>query len=236
MSLDAAMTRGQAAVLLLLRDSATVTHTPLESDGAGGWRLGTVTTTTVAANVQRQMSAQEAQVAAQQGVVSPAIIRLPAGTVVAAGDRIAIGDTAFTVVTPLSGTLNLTARVLCAEYSIPIEVGSLLRTAAVESVYGSTWHERAVTPPAPGGSVTIASPVTRNGAVVHTTISHLQQALPAVGLWASEWLWVGAVSEAIGEGSYLDDGAGHVFVVTAAPEIDRGVRIAPLRPTKLPGT
>jgi hypothetical protein len=113
--IDAAITRARTALLVLLRDTATITHTPSTTSGRGGQTSGTPTTTTVAANVQRMLGADEQAVAERLGVVSPAIIRLPVGTVVASGDTITVSGQAFAVVTPLENTIDLTLKILAKE-------------------------------------------------------------------------------------------------------------------------
>lgn len=114
-AIDDAITRARAALLPLLRDTATITHTPSSTSGRGGQMPGTPTTTTVAANVQRTLGADEQAVADRLGVVSPAIIRLPVGTVVTSQDVIAVGGQSFAVVTPLENTIDLTLKVLAKE-------------------------------------------------------------------------------------------------------------------------
>jgi hypothetical protein len=114
-AIDDAITRARAALLLLLRDSCTITHTPTTQSGRGGQTAGTPTTITTVANVQRSIGAEEQAVAERLGVISPAIIRLPVSTVVASGDTITVGTQSFAVVTPLENTIDLTLKVLCKE-------------------------------------------------------------------------------------------------------------------------
>jgi len=114
-TLDDAIARGRAALMGLLTDAATVTHMPLVSDGRGGEIPGTPATITTVANVQRTIRAEEQDVADRLGVVSPAIIRLPVGTVVTSADTITVGGRTFAVVSPLVDSLQLTLPVLVKE-------------------------------------------------------------------------------------------------------------------------
>lgn len=113
--LDTAISRAQTALLILLRDTATMTHTPLVSDGRGGYVPGDPETISTPCNVQRTLKAEEQAEADRVGVVSPAIIRLPVGTVVTSADTITVGVTTFQVVAPLVDTMQLTLSVLCKE-------------------------------------------------------------------------------------------------------------------------
>jgi hypothetical protein len=114
-TIDDAITRARAALLPLLRDACTITTTPTTQSGRGGQTPGSPTTITTVANVQRQLGADEQSVADRLGVVSPAIIRLPVGTVITSADTITVGTQTFAVVTPLENTIDLTLKVLCKE-------------------------------------------------------------------------------------------------------------------------
>lgn len=114
-AIDDAIARARAALLPLLRDSATITHTPSSQSGRGGQTPGTPTTIATVANVQRTLGADEQAAADRLGVVSPAILRLPVGTVVTSQDVITVGGQSFAVVTPLENTIDLTLKVLCKE-------------------------------------------------------------------------------------------------------------------------
>lgn len=115
MSIDDAITRGRTALTPLLRDPCTITHTPTTQSGRGGQTAGTPTTIATVANVQRTLNADEQAVADRLGVVSPAVIRLPVGTVVTPLDTITVGGQVFAVVTALENTIDLTLKVLCKE-------------------------------------------------------------------------------------------------------------------------
>ena len=112
---DDPIVRGQQALLWFLKDVCVITHTPLISDGRGGYVPGTSTTITTVANVQRTLSASEQETADRLGVVSPAVIRLPVSTAIEPSDTITVGQSTFQVVTPLENTINLTLQVLCKE-------------------------------------------------------------------------------------------------------------------------
>ena len=114
-AIDDAITRARSALLPLLTDACVVTHTPLQSDGRGGEIPGTPATITTVANVQRTIRAEEQELADRLGVVSPAVIRLPVGTVVTSADTITVGGRTFAVVSPLVDSLALTLPVLCKE-------------------------------------------------------------------------------------------------------------------------
>jgi hypothetical protein len=112
---DDLITSGQQALLWFLKDGCTITHTPLVSDGRGGYVPGTPSSITTVANVQRSLSAEEKAIADRLGVVSPAVIRLPVSTAIEPSDTITVGQSTFQVVTPLENTINLTLKVLCKE-------------------------------------------------------------------------------------------------------------------------
>jgi hypothetical protein len=114
-TIDDAITRGRQALLVLLRDSCVITHTPLVSDGRGGEVPGTPTTLSVPCNVQRTLKVEEAQIADRLGVVSPAIIRLPVGVSIDSSDVIGVSGRTFQVVSPLDDTIQLTLKVLCKD-------------------------------------------------------------------------------------------------------------------------
>jgi hypothetical protein len=106
--------------------------------------------------------------------------------------------------------------------------------AARYGVYGASWTFYTVTPPDVGGGPTIGAGVARTGNVLRNTGSQMQRAAAGVGVWAADWLWIGATDQTLSDGGYLSDGAGHVFVVAAPPETDRGVLLAPLTSGQLP--
>jgi len=114
-TLDDAITRARATLLALLRDSAVITHTPLISDGRGGYVPGTPTAITTSVNVQRTIGAAEQNLADRLGVVSPAVLRFPVGTVITSADEVTVGTQTFAVVSPLENTIDLTLKVLCTE-------------------------------------------------------------------------------------------------------------------------
>jgi len=116
MSIDKGIARGQQAMRMLLRDAALITHTPLVSDGRGGYVPGTPTATATVANVRRTLGASEQVIADRLAVVSPAVIQVPVDTVLVASDTITVNAThTFQVVSPLENTIQLTLKLLCKE-------------------------------------------------------------------------------------------------------------------------
>lgn len=97
-----------------LRDTATVTHTPLVDDGAGSYEPGTPTTATYACRVQPDTTTPREAVQGG-GVVATDYwnIQLPDDAAVEAADTITVAGTVYQVQSATTGRSNrygITAR------------------------------------------------------------------------------------------------------------------------------
>lgn len=98
-----------------LPDSATIERDTDVSDGSGGQTVTTATTGPFACRVAVP-SGQEQVIAGKLDAVGIWTITLPAGTDVAARDRIIVGSRTFAVTLPLRPrSWQLSCRVLCTE-------------------------------------------------------------------------------------------------------------------------
>jgi len=73
----------------------------------------------------------------------------------------------------------------------------------------------------------------RQGFVLRNQGSKQQQAAAGVGVWASNWIWASTTDQDVQVGDMVTDGA-RAFLITATPETDQGLLIAPAEATAVP--
>ena len=89
------------------------------------------------------------------------------------------------------------------------------------------------TPGDPTTDASTAADGTRAAYVNRNTGSKMQQTAAGVGIWAADWIVGAAKTADIVYGDILSDGT-RAFLITATPETDSGLLLAPAEPTELP--
>jgi hypothetical protein len=69
--------------------------------------------------------------------------------------------------------------------------------------------------------------------VLRNTGSKMQQTAAGEGIWASDWIVGGPLGVDLQGGDIVTDGT-RAFLITAAPETDRGLLLAPAKPVAVP--
>lgn len=139
-ALDASIASGQAAALLLLRDTASIAHTEVTDDGGGAPHAPTLTTITAPVSVQRlRRGSQELATADRLGLISAALLLFPIGTPIAPRDKVTVSGQVFEAVIALGNTMQLTLTVLADERTGGAVAGVAVGTSAAGSATGFEW-------------------------------------------------------------------------------------------------
>lgn len=100
----------------LMRASGTLKHTPLISDGRGGYLPGTPTNTSIVVNIRSQAaSATETAIADRLAGRAVYFLDIPVGTLATNADQILVGARTFEIQEVIEETIAAMLTVVCIE-------------------------------------------------------------------------------------------------------------------------